>query len=828
MNKTLIGLLVAICLVIGLIPAMAMAEGENLATQYSFKLGYGTYYLTKYDTPVYFVNGAVTDLTDTAGNSFTYYMPTTTGASESNWNAKMIWHSGDEGPTLYLDGFAYDLFNEATELWRVKAEGSTAGVDDAAITPGADYPCTIVLQGDDSVIKTRFGVVFSNDLTVKSEGDTKLTIYNASAGLRGAAAGAELTLDANVDVFVQSYYTTGFNPISVNGADVVVNGGNINLSGGASKVYPILVQNSGNLIVNGGNLSAKGGYYGVILPAGGSAQSNGGSLEIYGGYSAMTVGGTATVPVVPAGADITFAYEAWGTGTNATTTSAITITKAAYMKVTHNTPAPTETTAPATETTAPVQTTAPAAESTAPVNTSAPTNTTAPANTSAPTETTAPTAPVELTTQVSVRVAYSNYKITKYDTPVYSKNYSIDAKDTEGNAFTAWAQTATGADESNYNMKFVWHYGDEAPTLYLRGFKYVGRNVATGKLIGKVVEGEYTSTGVEAYPLTMPTGVGMNIVITGEDSLIAGQFGLTFKGDTTITSEGNAKLVMNNGAACITSAGVAGKLTINANLDLRKSGYYNTAFGAAVIQTYKSDLIINGGTIVATTTADKSVAGIAARAGGNLIINGGDITAHGIAGQSPTNGSLQATAGKVIINGGKVKVTAKEAVPVYGLSGIEINGGEVNITSPYYGMNSKDGDVVINGGKVTIISANGAFYGKAPVLGAGVDGMAGNSESDADYYDETKYKAKWLQLTYTAPGGNTTAPSNPGGTTTTPSTPSGTTAPSTPGATNPTTPSNPGNNPATGDSGVTMFVVMLLVGMFGIVATVAFGKKRAV
>jgi len=815
MNKRLVGLLVAICLVIGLIPAMAMAEGENLPTQYSFKFGYSTYNLTKYDTPVYFVNEAKTDLPDTAGNSFTYYMPTTAGASENNWNAKMIWHSGDEGPTLYLDGFAYDQFNEATELWRVKAEGSTDGVNDAAITPGTDYPCNIVLQGEDSVIKTRFGIVFSKDLSIKSEGNTKLTIYNASAGLRGAAAGANLTLDANMDVFVESYYTTGYNPIFVNGADVVVNGGNIKLSGGAANVYPITVQNSGNLIVNGGNLSSKGGYYGVILPAGGAAQSNGGSLEIYGGYSAMTVGGTATVPVVPAGADITFAYESWGTGTNATTTSAITVTKAAYMKVTHKTPAPVETTAPATETTAPVQTSAPAVESSAPVQSSAPA-----VESSAPaTETTAPTAPAELTTQVSVRVAYTNYKITKYDTPVYSKNVSKDAKDTEGNAFTAWEQTSAGADESNYNMKFVWHTGDEAPTLYLRGFKYVGRNAATGKLIGKVVEGEYTSTAVEAYPLTMPTGVGMNIIITGEDSLIEGQFGLTFKGDTTITSEGNAKLVMNNGAACITSADVVGKLTINANLDLRKSGYYNTAFGAAVIQTYKSDLIINGGTIVATTTADKSVAGIAARAGGNLIINGGDVTAHGIAGQSPTNGSLQATAGKVIINGGKVKATAKEAVPVYGLNGIEINGGEVEITSPYYGMNSKDGDVVIKGGKVTIISANGAFYGKAPVLGAGVDGMAGNSEGDADYYDETKYRAKWLQLTYTAPGGETTAP---GGETTAPG--GNTTAPG--GET--TAPSNPGNNPATGDSGVTMFIVMLLVGMFGIVATVAFGKKRAV
>jgi len=813
MNKKLIGLLLALCLVIGLLPAMAIADSGDLATPYVLKFGYASYELKKYDTPVYIKNSAV-DTYDTDQNAFTAYVPA--AGTASNWSAKLEWKSGEAGPTLTLNGFKYDEFNNEKGLWRYRGEGypSTEEAQTTAITTHASAPLTIVITGEDSLIETKFGIPFNNALTIKSEGAAKLDMNLMSGGINGAS-GCGLTIDANLDVDVASYYSSTMMVVGTTAADITINGGNINLTGTTSLVA-LRTATSGNININGGNVYAKGGHRGATTAnADDHININGGSAAIAGGYSAVYKAGAKATVTIPDGADVEIMTGTKTDGSNATVKE--TIGSACYIKVTHKTvtPPPVETTAPATETTAPVQTSAPAVESSAPVQSSAPA-----VESSAPaTETTAPTAPAELTTQVSVRVAYTNYKITKYDTPVYSKNVSKDAKDTEGNAFTAWEQTSAGADESNYNMKFVWHTGDEAPTLYLRGFKYVGRNAATGKLIGKVVEGEYTSTAVEAYPLTMPTGVGMNIIITGEDSLIEGQFGLTFKGDTTITSEGNAKLVMNNGAACITSADVVGKLTINANLDLRKSGYYNTAFGAAVIQTYKSDLIINGGTIVATTTADKSVAGIAARAGGNLIINGGDVTAHGIAGQSPTNGSLQATAGKVIINGGKVKATAKEAVPVYGLNGIEINGGEVEITSPYYGMNSKDGDVVIKGGKVTIISANGAFYGKAPVLGAGVDGMAGNSEGDADYYDETKYRAKWLQLTYTAPGGETTAP---GGETTAPG--GNTTAPG--GET--TAPSNPGNNPATGDSGVTMFIVMLLVGMFGIVATVAFGKKRAV
>ena len=36
-----------------------------------------------------------------------------------------------------------------------------------------------------------------------------------------------------------------------------------------------------------------------------------------------------------------------------------------------------------------------------------------------------------------------------------------------------------------------------------------------------------------------------------------------------------------------------------------------------------------------------------------------------------------------------------------------------------------------------------------------------------------------------------------------------------------------GSNPSTGDNGIVMFTTLLFVAMFGIVATVAFGKKHA-
>ncbi|MBQ7341358.1 MAG: hypothetical protein IJW41_04250, partial [Oscillospiraceae bacterium] len=462
MNKKLIGLLLALCLVIGLLPAMAIADSGDLATPYVLKFGYASYELKKYDTPVYIKNGAV-DTYDTDQNAFTAYVPA--AGSASNWNAKLEWKSGEAGPTLTLNGFKYDEFNNEKGYWRYRGEGypSTEEAQTTAITTHASAPLTIVITGEDSLIETKFGIPFNNALTIKSEGAAKLAMHNMSGGINGAS-GCALTINANLDVTVDSYYSSTMMVIGTTAADITINGGNINLYGTTSLVA-LRTATSGDININGGNVYAKGGYRGATTAnADDHININGGSVAIYGSYNAVYKAGSKSTPTIPAGADVEIMTGRKSDGSDAAVREAI--ASANYVKVTYKTvtPPPTETTAPATETTAPVQTTAPATETTAPVNTSAPTNTTAPANTSAPTETTTPTGG-DLAAKVTVKFGFTKLELTKYDTPIYYKNASKVVKDTSGAEFTYWYPVA--GDANNWNAKLEWKTGDAAPTLTL-------------------------------------------------------------------------------------------------------------------------------------------------------------------------------------------------------------------------------------------------------------------------------------------------------------------------------------------------------------------------
>jgi len=103
MRKTIFGLLLALCLVVGLLPATAMAaEGDVIATM---KIGFTYLNLTGYDKPIYYKN-ETSEPTDLKGNKFTG-MKQVVGDAD-NWNLKFEWKSGDKGPTITMDGFIYD------------------------------------------------------------------------------------------------------------------------------------------------------------------------------------------------------------------------------------------------------------------------------------------------------------------------------------------------------------------------------------------------------------------------------------------------------------------------------------------------------------------------------------------------------------------------------------------------------------------------------------------------------------------------------------------------------------------------------------------------
>lgn len=339
------------------------------------------------------------------------------------------------------------------------------------------------------------------------------------------------------------------------------------------------------------------------------------------------------------------------------------------------------------------------------------------------------------TPTASVTLAGKTLTVNAYDSPAYTANTNADRLDTKGNKFTAVIQEITG-DGNNWNAKLVWNSGDSVPTLYLKNFIVDEYNEQTS------LWKDTTTTAI-----VIPAGQPTKIVITGGTSQFKTRFGITYKSSLEIKSETGAKLsIWNLSGAIVGEPNSA--LTLDANLDLFVKAYYDA--NSHILQTNAADLTINGGNIKIHTDDEKSILGMLTQGSGNIIINGGNLDVTSSIGAAPSNGSIRSS-GKVIINGGTVKATAKSSVPLYAKEGIEINGGSVDILSPYYGINAgtpdSPADIAINGGTVKI-SAKNAFF-THPVLGEGVFAYAGADEASAKTYDGTSTpmaKEPWMLI----------------------------------------------------------------------------------
>ena len=470
-----------------------------------------------------------------------------------------------------------------------------------------------------------------------------------------------------------------------------------------------------------------------------------------------------------------------------------------------------------------------------------------------------------------LKFGWTKLELTGYDTPIYYKNGSVEKVDTKGNKFTC-IQPVLG-DADNWNAKFEWKSGDAAPTLTLDGFIFDEYNNEKKAMMATYdTENEEWTTGPRyTYAITTPTDIPCNIVLTGKDSLIECYFGVTYYGDLDVKSVGDTKLVMN----CQASGFSAGKdgwghtLTMNANIDSHIRAYYGSYF-THNLRTYGADLTINGGTYNLTSEATQAVMAICATGeGSDVIINGGTFNCNSSVGEALPNGVIDA-AGKVTINGGDFVLKPKEAVGISGATGVEINGGNIKIETPHYGItagdDSHEGDVAINGGTVEIYSSKtgkelegGAFL-VAPILGSKITGVAGTSADTAVAYNESLMNTNYVKLSDSAVTPGTTAPTQGAtqaptqgatqaptqgatqaptqGATQAPTqgatqapTQGATQAPTqgaTQGATQAPAQTENNNNPGTGDNGIVMFSALLLVAVFGIVATVAFGKKNSI
>lgn len=282
MSKKIIGLLLALCLVVGLLPITALAANG----QATVKFGFSSHRLSGYDIPIYTKN-ASEEVKDTTGATFTRWYQAVKDANEENYNAKIVWHSGDEGPTIYLRGFKFDEINNETSA--VYAKNSTQ-VQTYGITTPKGVPSTIVLQGEDNLLETKFGITYNDDLTIKSENNGKLTILGSALGISSyQTTGASLTINANLDVTVMSYYH-GYasHTIMTRGADLTIEGGTINLKNLADKkMCGIVAHTSGDIYIKGGTITANS----VI-----GANPDNGTIWAQGGKFVMSGGDVTLIP----------------------------------------------------------------------------------------------------------------------------------------------------------------------------------------------------------------------------------------------------------------------------------------------------------------------------------------------------------------------------------------------------------------------------------------------------------------------------------------------------------------------------------------------------
>ena len=71
--------------------------------------------------------------------------------------------------------------------------------------------------------------------------------------------------------------------------------------------------------------------------------------------------------------------------------------------------------------------------------------------------------------------------------------------------------------------------------------------------------------------------------------MLEAKFGITFRNDLTITSEGNTMLTIYIASGCIAPNVSGSDLTMNANLGLPLGSFYNSQYADAVIHTYSGE-----------------------------------------------------------------------------------------------------------------------------------------------------------------------------------------------------------------------------------------------
>ena len=306
MRRRILSLLLTLCLIVGLLPAVALphahAEGEAKKEMVRV-MGYTDMEAWTDGRSTYAVNVPVDcsyTVTKEDGSTETVtfqgtqwkLVATATKTEPEEWNLKFSWEEGGT-PTLTLKGAILDYYDEDAGKYSTHFSADAYKYAIASKEAGDVLDLKIVIA-ENSYIATPLHVVGEcaayADIIIESVGDAKLT----SRSVAGIASKKNLILNnANLDLEVPKYGKT-YRPLYAPSGGITFNGGNYRLYsttvGGSSNsqgaVGSLIYAGAGDIVINDGTFDLHTGYYstsamGAIHNA--SSAASGYTIKINGG-----------------------------------------------------------------------------------------------------------------------------------------------------------------------------------------------------------------------------------------------------------------------------------------------------------------------------------------------------------------------------------------------------------------------------------------------------------------------------------------------------------------------------------------------------------------
>ena len=337
MKRTLIGILLVVCLVVGLLPITALADNTaKIMIMASQELS-----VTEGGAPAYLKNKEV-DLANKADGSTTFKGWTQEPGDKSNWNVKFEWPQGGI-PTVTLKDAKFDYYDNTTETYAyVKdssgnlvstanrttqdIEGSTMGGTEKNLLVGAIMPvkgCNIdlkvVLKGN-NMVETGAGFVHA-DMTVKENFDEYMAgtyndYYFKNLTFVGEGENKTVVDGGGIGIHTKGGYDVSFENVNLdisttvkgsNAIPIHVTEGNLTITGGHLKVknmnnIAVWTKNGGDIIINGditveNKLSSTSGASGIyakkgeVIVNGGKIVGTGHNCPIFNALDAVIING---------------------------------------------------------------------------------------------------------------------------------------------------------------------------------------------------------------------------------------------------------------------------------------------------------------------------------------------------------------------------------------------------------------------------------------------------------------------------------------------------------------------------------------------------------